>query len=152
MSDYHNSGRFEPPRREIRVPETHSQLSRHDNLRAVERERDPAFDTLLDLDGQVLVVDPAGNHWVKFVVTAVSRSPEKPHGLDYSLTLHGPSGERLVGFDNAHPVGRRTRGEPQDHKHRLKRVLPYEYRNAATLLADFWTEVDTVLRRRGVTP
>jgi len=34
-----------------------------------------------------------------------------PHGLDYSLTLHGPDGERLVGFDNARPAARRKRGE-----------------------------------------
>ena len=33
---------------------------------------------LLDLDGQVLVVDPAGGHWVRFVVTRVPASPEKP--------------------------------------------------------------------------
>src|SRR3546814_12925325 len=74
-------------------------------------DRDPNLDTLLDLDGQVLVVDPEGGHWVKFVVTRVPASPEKPHGLDYSLTLHGPSGERLVGFDNAPPVGRGRRSE-----------------------------------------
>ena len=67
--------------------------------------RDPTLDVLLDLDGQVLVVDPEGGHWVRFVVTRVPVSPEKPHGIDYSLTLHGPEGERLVGFDNAHPVG-----------------------------------------------
>lgn len=72
--------------------------------------RDPSLDTLLDLDGVLLVVDPDGGHWVKFVVTAVPVSPEKPHGLDYSLTLQGPSDERLVGFDNAHPVGRQKRG------------------------------------------
>lgn len=60
------------------------------------------MDTLHDLDGQVLVVDPEGGHWVRFVVTRVPVSLEKPHGLDYSLTLHGPDGERLVGFDNAH--------------------------------------------------
>src|SRR5580700_11015388 len=54
-------------------------------------------------------------------------SPERPHGLDYSLTLHGPDGERLVGFDNAHPVkgqsgrGGRTKAA-YDHKHRLKTV------------------------------
>jgi len=39
-------------------------------------------------------------------VTRVPSSREKPHGIDYSLTLHGPDGERLVGFDNAHPVAR----------------------------------------------
>jgi len=32
-----------------------------------------------------------------------------PHGLKYSLTLHGPDGSRLIGFDNAHPV-RESRG------------------------------------------
>lgn len=76
----------------------------------------------------------------------------KPHGLDYSLTLHGPDGERLVGFDNAHPVGRQRRGDPQDHRHRLRTIRPYDYRDAATLLGDFWTTVDAVLRDRGVIP
>ena len=89
---------------------------------------------------------------VRFVVTRVPVSPEKPHGLDYSLTLHGPDGERLVGFDNAHPVARQKRGEPQDHRHRLRTIRAYEYRDAATLLGDFWTTVDTVLRERGVLP
>ena len=69
-----------------------------------------------------------------------------------SLTLHGPDGERLVGFDNAHPAGRQKRGEPQDHRHRFKRVKPYDYQNAATLLADFWATVDAVLREKGVIP
>jgi hypothetical protein len=85
-----------------------------------------------------------------FVVTRVPASPEKPHGIDYSLTLHGPEGERLVGFDNAHPVARQKRGQPQDHRHRLRSIRPYEYRDAATLLADFWEAVDAVLRERGV--
>lgn len=44
--------------------------------------RDRSLDTLLDLDGQVLVVDVDGGHWVKFVVTRVPVSPEKPHDLD----------------------------------------------------------------------
>lgn len=112
--------------------------------------RDPALDALLELDGQVLVVDPDGRHWVRFAVTQVPVSPEKPHSIDYSLTLHGPDGERLVGFDNAHPVGRQKRGEPQDHRHRLRTIRASEYQDAATLLADFWTMVDAVLRERGV--
>ena len=114
--------------------------------------RDKSLDTLLELDGQVLVVDPKGGHWVRFVVTRVPISSEKPHGLDYSLTLHGPNGERLVGFDNAHPVGRQKRGRPQDHRHRLRTSKPYRYHDAGTLLVDFWTEVDAVLRERGVIP
>jgi len=87
-----------------------------------------------------------GGHWVRFVVTRVPVSPEKPHGIDYSLTLHRPDGERLVGFDNAHPVA------PQDHRHRLRTIKAYEYRDAATLLADFWETVDAVLHERGVIP
>ena len=117
--------------------------------------RDPSLDALLDLDGQVLVIDPETRHWVRFVVTQVPVSEEKPHGLDYSLTLHGPNGERLVGFDNAHPVrtsagpGGKRQG-PQDHKHRLTTVRPYDCRDAASLLEDFWREVDSVLAQRGV--
>jgi hypothetical protein len=60
----------------------------------------------------------------------------------------------LVGFDNAHPVThtRQRRGEPQDHRHRLRTIRAYEYRDAPTLLADFWAIVDAVLRERGVIP
>ena len=36
--------------------------------------RDPALDTLLDLDGQVLVIDEAG-YWVKFVIHQVPATP-----------------------------------------------------------------------------
>jgi hypothetical protein len=111
---------------------------------------DPAFDALLDLNGQVFVVDPKGRHWVRFIVRRVPISKQKPHGLDYSLTLHGPDGERLVGFDNAHSVGKRGRSEARDHRHRLRTIKPYGYRDAATLLADFWETVDAVLRERGV--
>ena len=114
--------------------------------------RDPTLDLLLDLDGQVLVVDPKGRHWVRFVVTRVPASPEKPHAIDYARTLHGPEGERLIGFDNAHPVARQKRGAPQDHRHRLRSIRPYDDRDAATLLADFWTTADAVLRERGVIP
>ncbi len=49
-------------------------------------DRDPGLDTLLDLDGQVLVVDPKGEYWVKFVVHRVDPSPARPHGLNYSLS------------------------------------------------------------------
>src|SRR5205814_9790293 len=126
-------------------------LQYHNDVASRDRATAPV-DVLLDLVGQILVVDPEGGHWVRFVVTRVPVPAEKPLGIDYSLTLHGPDGERLVGFDNAHPVARQKRGEPQDHRHRLRTIRPYEYRDAATLLADFWTTVDAVLRERGVIP
>ncbi|MDE0152500.1 MAG: DUF6516 family protein [Gammaproteobacteria bacterium] len=115
--------------------------------------RDSSLDTLLDLDGETFVVDREGQHWVKFRVRRVPPTQDRPHGIDYSLTLHGAKGERLVGFDNAHPVrsisgpsGRRQK--TYDHKHRHRTIRPYQYQDAATLLADFWTEVDAVLRER----
>ena len=118
-------------------------------------ERDSSLDALLELTGQVLVIDPETNHWVRFVVHCVPETEAKPHGLDYSLTLHGPDGTRLVGFDNAHQVrsqsgpGARA-GGAHDHRHRLRTVRPYDYKDAATLLEDFWIEVDAVMRERGV--
>ena len=104
-------------------------------------KRDASLDALLDLDGQVLVIDPDGRHLVRFVVRRVPASAARPHGLDYSLTPHGPDGERLVGFDNAHPVRTgsgpaRKAGPTLDHKHRFKALRPYECQDAAGLLAD----------------
>jgi hypothetical protein len=121
----------------------------------IEPPHDPSLDTLLDLDGQVMVVDPAGRHWVRFTVRRVPASPERLHGLSYALALHDDEGKRLVCFDNAHPVrptaGPSGRGRTRrDHRHRLRSVRPYEYTDAATLLADFWAEVDAVLKERGV--
>ncbi len=116
-------------------------------------DRDPGLDTLLELHGLTLFVDDVG-HWVKFVARRVGVTVERPHGLGYSLTLHAPDGTRLVGFDNAHPVrdrrgpGRRKRGG-SDHRHRLRTVRPYDYKDAAALLEDFWNEVDAVLKERG---
>ena len=73
------------------------------------RDRGPGVDVLLDLDGQVFVVDAKGGYGVRFSVNRVASTPERPHGLQYSLTLHGPDGSRLIGFDNAHSV-RESRG------------------------------------------
>lgn len=117
---------------------------------------DRGLDDLLALDGVVLVVDPVGNHWVKFVVKKVAPSPERPHGISYTLTLHAANGERLVGYDNAHAVSagsgpsRRT-SAAHDHRHRHGATKPYAYSDAATLVQDFWNDVAAVLRERGVT-
>jgi hypothetical protein len=118
-------------------------------------KRDPAFDALLDVDGETFVIDPAGKHWVKFTVKRVPVTPERPHGLKYSLTLHNEAGDRVVGFDNAHAVkGGSGPGAvtpaAHDHRHRLKSVRPYEYKGPADLLEDFWREVDAMLKMLGV--
>lgn len=117
-------------------------------------EKDHGLDTLLALDGVTFFVDPEGRYRVRFTVRRTDVSAERPHGLSYSLTLHDEAGERLVGFDNAHsararrgPGGRRT---ATDHRHRLQSVRAYDYSDAASLLADFWEQVDAVLKERGV--
>ena len=120
-----------------------------------QHDRDPGTDALLDLDGEVYVVDSRGEYSVRFAVRRVPPTPERPSGLKYSLTLHGPAGKRLVGFDNAHPAWKTPgpggkRQSSFDHRHRLGRIRPYGFRDAATLLADFWAAVDSVLKEKGV--
>ena len=118
-------------------------------------KRDPSLDTLLLLDGESFGVE--GGYWVKFRVRKLLPTQEKPHGLDYSLTLHDSANQRLLGFDNAHPVregsgpGASTRIE-YDHKHRGERIRFYDYQDAVTLLTDFWTEVDLILKERSTAP
>ena len=116
-------------------------------------DRDPGLSILLDFDGLSFAVDAIGSYTVSFIVRQVPRTAERPHGLSYSLTMHDVTGARLVGFDNAH-VAPARKGQPtrveQDHRHRQLTVRPYQYRDAATLLADFWAEVDSVLKERGV--
>ena len=83
----------------------------------------------------------AGGYWLKFEITQVEASDGKPHGLDYSFTLHGPDNRRLIGFDNAHGVpakGARfkKRANAMDHWHRTKtdEGRPYAFKDAETLL------------------
>jgi Family of unknown function (DUF6516) len=112
--------------------------------------RDASLDALLLLDGETFFADEAGKHWVKFVVKKVPVTSERPHGLTYSLTLHDERGARLLGFDNAHAIregsgpGSRTRIE-HDHRHSGETVRYYVYQDAATLLADFWEQVESIL-------
>lgn len=129
-------------------------LSFYDN-RNLMYSRDPGLDALLDLDGISMAADAEAKYWGKFVVKQVPASPERPHGLSYSLSLHDEAGSRLVGFDNAH-VGPARKGRPRrtahDHRHRLTSIRAYDYRDAAALLEDFWAEVHAVLKQRGVWP
>jgi|SRR5271154_7146345 len=122
-----------------------------------ESKHDPGLDALLALDGVVLVVDPHSRHWIKMVVKQVAASPQRPHGISYSLTLHTAGGERLIGYDNAHAVGAgsgpgRRRNAAHDHRHRHGATKAYAFSDAATLMQDFWNDVEEVLRERGATP
>ncbi|MEO6829929.1 MAG: DUF6516 family protein [Acidobacteriaceae bacterium] len=110
------------------------------------------LENLLALDGDTYVIHEAG-YWVKFDVKRVENNPARPHGIRYSLTLHSPDNERLIGFDDAHtvrkssgPAGRTSPG--MDHRHKLKTIRPYVYRDALKLIDDFWRAVDQLLKER----
>ena len=114
---------------------------------------DPSLARLLDLDGEIMEV--GGGCWVALRVKRVPASAAKPHGIDYSLALIGPRDERLVCYDNAHPVkaGRaagRKKPKAGDHRHIRDRVRPYAYSDAETLMRDFWADVERVLKEEGM--
>ncbi len=94
-------------------------------------------------------------HWWKIEANRVPATEAKPHGINYSLCFFSPDGERLICFDNAHPV---STGRPpskktakfNDHVHRAEKAKPYAYTNAEMLLNDFWTEIDVFLKDKGI--
>jgi hypothetical protein len=65
----------------------------------------------VDIDGHF--IDDKGDFEVIFKAICVAVTPERPHGLKYTLVLIDAKGERVVCFDNAH-----------------------------SLVSDFWVEVD----------
>lgn len=115
--------------------------------------RDAGLDGLLDLDG--FIAEVGGGFWVKIVARRVPPDADRPYGVSYTLTLHDPTGQRAFGSDNAHLI-RVTRGPAgrsspaRDHRHRGESVHPYAYRDADTLMDDFWLEVEAILKREGI--
>ena len=112
---------------------------------------DIGFATLLDLDGTVVAQEHG--YWIKVEAWEVPISAEVPHGIRYCLTLHNHRGTRILGYDNAHAVkpprkGFTGRRQEYDHKHRhaKDKGVPYQFENAYQLLADFFAEVDRVLK------
>ena len=110
---------------------------------------------LLDFDGRIHRYH--GGYWLKFDIRRVSVTGSQPHGLRYSFTLHGPDGSRLVGFDNAHAVAlrkgrRKSSSVVTDHWHRTESDpgRPYRFKDAATLIDDFFNEVERVLTEHDI--
>lgn len=116
---------------------------------------DHELEFLLAFDGRIHHLEQG--YWLKFEIKRVKAAKERPHGLSYSFTLHAPDGTRLIGFDNAHGVpvrGSRFKRRPRttDHWHRTENDpgRPYAFKDAATLIDDFFIEVERVLNERGV--
>lgn len=115
--------------------------------------RDFGLETLLDLNGQI--IDQGGGYWIKIDAWAVEPSVSIPHGIRYSLSLHEPSGLRVLGYDNAHqirPPGKfKFAGKRRafDHVHQPGReeAQHYEFQTAAQLLSDFFKDADKILAR-----
>jgi len=106
--------------------------------------------TLLELHQQV--IDQEDGYWVKIDAWQVVPTESIPHGIRYSLTLHNPAGERILGYDNAHAF-RSTRSYsgrkfPYDHRHRNSKDLGtrYVFKDAYQLLSDFFIDVDKALK------
>jgi hypothetical protein len=117
--------------------------------------REDTLEFLLGFDGRIHHLE--GGYWLKFEIRKVDASPQRPHGLAYSFTCHGPDGRRLVGFDNAHKV--RERGSrfkvqsiENDHWHRSESDTgsPYDFTDAEQLLLDFESAVEKRLKREGI--
>lgn len=69
----------------------------------------------------------------------VRPSQTSPEGVDYSLSLISPYGERVVGYDNHWPKGH--------HRHVLAEEGPYAYKDIDILIADFKADVARVRRK-----
>jgi hypothetical protein len=116
---------------------------------------DHTTEFLLGFNGRVHYL--AQGYWLKFEARRIEPTAERPHGLRYSLTLHDPNGDRLVGFDNAHgvpPQGSRFRKPDVEHDHWHRtgddQGRPYRFTTISQLLDDFETEVRRVLAERGI--
>jgi len=118
----------------------------------IKKTADHGLEFLLAFDGRVHILERG--YWLKFAISRVPGTAVRPHGLRYCFTLHGPTGARLVGFDNAHGLraGAGREAAAYDHWHRTQADpgRPYGFTSAAQLLDDFFDEAERVLREHGV--
>jgi hypothetical protein len=121
----------------------------------IRRGSDHGLEFLIAFDGRIHHLEKG--YWLKFDITPVEATKNRPHGLSYSFTLHAPDGTRLVGFDNAHDVPAKSsrftrRGRTTDRWHRTQEDpgRPYRFTDAETLIDDFFNEVERTLGDRGV--
>lgn len=83
--------------------------------------------------------DLADDTFVEIIVWRLPRKlPGSAHRFKYRLALMS-KGICVLRYDNESGKG--------DHKHIGKREYPYAFSDIETLLVDFWTDVDTWLKR-----
>ena len=66
------------------------------------RDSDEGHEYFLSLDRQWIGYEKG--FWATFRVTKVEVSPQRPHGFQYSLSLHDATDDRVLGYNNAHGV------------------------------------------------
>lgn len=124
------------------------------------------FDTLVEsYDGYTYWFE-LGYHATFRFWRSGSQSGSAPHPFRYELVLHEPSGVRMMGFDNAHPIRWKSgkfnqRSNYADHWHRDRsdKGRPYTFVSMPQLLEDFFQQIEKSLNTvnvaldiTGVTP
>ena len=118
------------------------------------KEQLSGFAAIEDFDGFEFVFDQGC-----FARIVFKRDEQRmaTHPFRYSLTLHAADGTRLLGFDNAHPVRRKSgnmwrRSAAVDHWHRDRTDAgrPYAYESPPKLFQDFQSEVERILMEMGI--
>jgi hypothetical protein len=113
-------------------------------------------DYFLSLHRQWIGYD--NGYWVTCRVTEVPVSKERPHGFQYAFSLHDSNDDRILGYNNAHavdvasgPARRSKRPVAWDHiSRRDGRAVAYKFSSPYQLVADFFAEVERILRKEGV--
>lgn len=107
---------------------------------------------LLSLDGAAYEMAPGV--LVEFTIKRTAATPQRPHGISYSIVLRPKEGGApWVRFDNTHAVVRGGRRRvAHDHWHRTEHDegRPYEFTTAIKLLDDFWREVKRTLDEKNI--
>jgi hypothetical protein len=117
------------------------------------RESVSGIDYLFDLHRTKIGYD--NGYWVTMRVFKVQPDAGRPLGLQYSLTLHDPNGDRVLGFDNSHaidvatgPARKSRRPVTFDHiDRRGRRSVPYEFTTPYKLVEDFFNAVEEALKQ-----
>jgi hypothetical protein len=114
------------------------------------------WDYILDLHRQKIGYD--NGYWVTIRVTKVAPDEGRPHGLQYAFTLHDENDDRILGYDNSHavdvaagPAKKSRRPKAFDHiDRRGKKSVAYEFTTPFQLVADFFAEVEKILKEEGM--
>jgi hypothetical protein len=83
--------------------------------------------------------DVADGWWWRIAAWPSAGAPDE---IRYSLTLHNPDNERVLGYDNDH-------GYHHRHPPGAERTA-YRFTSCAQLLEDFFVDVDRHLKKQGV--